>query len=193
MTLVPGPSVTVLSGEDRNTQNQRDGCSHADGSWYYDPFHETVSAPTVYQNLAATAVHRVWMWDPYFNDGDDRVLASLQDGVLLRLLTSGSCQMRSRLRPRLEKLVADLRTRYPRVTVQVRCFNTDNVPGRALDFHDRYLFIDDDIYIVGASMTWHRQRLGSHAVHRMEGSNARELLHGKFKHYWDHKHSALFT
>lgn len=193
MTFIPGPSVTAVSGVAGSAPNQRDRCSHVDGYWYYDPFHETVDAPTVYQSLATTAVQRVWMWDPYFCDGDDLVLASLQDGVLLRLLTSGSCQGRSKLRQRLEKLVADLHIRYPRVTVQVRCFNLDNVQDRALDFHDRYLFIDNDIYVVGASMTWHRQRRGSHGVHRMEASTARDLVRDKFTQYWDHKHSKLFA
>jgi hypothetical protein len=72
---------------------------------------------------------------------------------------------------------------------EVRFVNTLLSNGKP--FHDRFLFIDEDVFKVGASLSYHHTGGNpSHSVLRVENDEARALLRNRFLDLWGHRHTA---
>ncbi len=190
---VPGPNVatTTLVGVAGGSRGlpaaRRDRCHHVEGFWYFDPLVEG-APPTVYQTLAGAAVSSLWIWDPYLLEDDENALGSLSNGISVRLLTEGSCHVDAKAFRRMTAFVAAFRSRFPAVTLQVRCFDRGRYHSvdSGLSFHDRYLFIDDEVYMVGASLRHHHVREAASAVLHIREPHAQALVRQRFDDYWKH-------
>lgn len=191
-SLFPKPGVVIESrGESALVTGLPvelvDCCRSTDGFWYFDPFLETRRPPTVYGTLAARAVKHVWAWDPYVHEADASALSVLNDGISFRVLTEGHCTSKSSAWRRIAAFTAAFRGRFPRVGLQVRAFDRSKYQhDPSLTFHDRYLFVDDSVYVIGASLSYHQKRIGATAVTRVDGASARDLIRRAFDHYWSH-------
>jgi hypothetical protein len=165
-----------------------DRCRRADHVWYFDPFHEPTNAPTIYATLTSSAQRLVWVWDPWLNSNDIQALGDLAQGISFRLLTDGACNPRGAQYQKATQFVAEFKQRFPTVTCQVRCFDRDLYVAHdsALSFHDRYLFVDSDVYVVGASLTYHWQRSAGSAVIRLASEIDVNLVRQAFAAYWSH-------
>lgn len=154
-----------------------DRCRRADHVWYFDPFQEATNAPTIYATLTSSAQRLVWVWDPWLNSNDIQALGALSQGISFRLLTDGACNPKGAHYQKATQFIAEFTKRFPSVTCQVRCFDRDLYIAHdsALAFHDRYLFVDSDVYVVGASLTYHWQRSAACAVVRLASATDADL------------------
>lgn len=164
------------------------GCQKADELWLFDSWRVQNSPPSVYSALVSSASRKVWVWDRYLNDDDIDVFRAIRSGVSFRLLFEGSCHSETHRR-RVQDFVAAFTARFPAVTLQVKCLDRDQYPqaDSAFGFHDRYLFVDEEVFSVGSSMTSHRRREWTTAVMKVLGATARKVLHDKFEGYWRHE------
>jgi hypothetical protein len=163
-------------------------CHRAGTLWYYDPWLQPSAPPSIYSSLAASALRTLWIWDPYLNDGDANVLTSLNPGISFRLLFEGASNS-PKLAQTLTAFTAAFRSNFPGVTLQIsyldRSIYWTNDP--ALYFHDRYLFVDDDVYLVGSSLSTHCTRTNATAITKISGDAAPALLRYEFNVYWSHE------
>lgn len=190
MTL-PGPSVSLppaASGPPSPLREER--CWRAGPIWFFDTRAEPIDPPTVYSKLVAAASKKVWIWDPYFNTGDEAAIASIQPAASFRLLLEGSCNPNGALRARVAAFKTLFPARYPGVTFQIRCFDRDVYTDSALCPHDRFLIVDQHVYVVGTSLTAHWKRDHPTVLVQVTDSDAINLVEKQFDQYWsDAKHT----
>lgn len=167
---------------------EENGCQRAGNFWYYDSCLELSIAPSVYSALTAVAAQRLWVWDRYLNAGDIEAFGSIRAGVSFRLLCEGSLQS-APFNDSLRIFAALFRERYPRVTLQIAWLNRDVYPNYdpAICFHDRYLFVDDDIYMVGSSLSSHCKREWATSIIKVNDAIGCDLLRYEFDKYWTHR------
>lgn len=164
------------------------GCQVAPGCWYFDHELEGVDPPSSMLHLASQARSALAFWDPHINSGDVGRLTILHPGITVQYLT-----LRSAVKPNNSAIAAEMKALGVRCRVSVQCRYVDTACYPASKFyittvfHDRYLFVDDDVYAVGASVGWYGVRTGSTAIHRIDGSAAKDLIRHRFQHFWDHK------
>jgi hypothetical protein len=186
VVVTPSASGRMLSRTNLHGVFEEHACQQAGELWYYDPRIETAASPSVYAMLAATAHQSVWIWDPYLNEGDFGVLRSLRSGISFRLLFEGSCHSLG-VRNKTDLFAASFRDAFPEVTLQIACLDRDVYTTRdpALCFHDRYLFVDENVYSVGGSLEAHRRRQFATAVVKIQDKSASQLLRYEFLNYWN--------
>lgn len=161
----------------------------AGGTWYYD--HKATSdPPEMYAQLLGMAINMVCIWDPYIDEYGFPVLAFVPDGVEVQCLTSmgydGSKNFNDTRVGRFLMAIDEQRNRWiSRMTV--RYYNSKHDDCGKNAFHDRYLFVDDHVYVVGNSLAHHAMRNGSTAIHRIESSPARDLIRSMYSRYWTHR------
>lgn len=125
---------------------------------YFDRSRHINDLPGLYQDIISSATQSVYIFDPYFNLGDELIFSSLQysvDIIVLRMYPTGSG---SQLAPR--DCVTHIINAIPNSVksighgnVQCVYINTNNTATDPFKFHDRYLIIDRAIvYSVGASV-----------------------------------------
>ncbi len=159
-------------------------CHASDSVWYYDMALAPNAPPGIYSFLVSQAKSSVWCWDPCRkqpNRADAGLFAAIQEGVSLRMLTAKGLKNGM---PPVELILfkTELQRLCNRVTIDVRCFD---YAAADLFFHDRYLFVDGDVFIVGTSLTSHFQREYCTAVVRIDDHNGRALLRNRFLDCWN--------
>ena len=150
--------------------------------------------PEIYAQLLGTATNRVCIWDPYIWVDDFPLFEFVPDVVEIQCLTSmgydGSQNIDNTRVGKFVIAVDGQRNRWiSRMTVKYYNVRYDDCGRNA--FHDRYLYIDDDVYVVGASLAHHATRKGSTAIHRIESSEARDLIRTMYRVYWTHERTVL--
>lgn len=165
----------------------------AGGTWYYD-HPSTIDPPDMYTQLLGTATNRVCIWDPYIWADDFPLFEFVPDAVEVQCLTSmgydGSQEINQTRVGKLAIAVDVQRNQWiSRMTIKYYNVRYDDCGKNA--FHDRYLFIDDNVYVVGASLAHHVTRKGSTAIHRIESSEARDLVRSMYTDYWTHERTEL--
>jgi len=162
-------------------------CLRAPGIWYYDRWEETQDPPEAYKYLISNAQREIWIWDPYINQQDIDFLSNISEDVLVKGLTcfgSGT--------PKLQKLVseASLISQKWKFYIKVRYYDK-RMDGRdnSEPFHDRYLFVDERVFMVGASLEHHHRRLSTNAIVEITDEETRTLLKNRFNKCWKHEYT----
>lgn len=174
----------LLSGD-----NVVNNCIHINGTWYYD--HQTTAAPpSMYAELVQTARDRICIWDPYVDEYGFPAFTFVPDDIEIQCLTSmgydGTQNLNDTRVGRFVMAIDGQRNQWvSRMTVKYYNVRHDDCGKYA--FHDRYLFVDDNVYVVGSSLPHHVMRNGSTAIHRIESLDARELIRNMYERYWNHR------
>ncbi len=163
-------------------------CMEAPGTWYYDHL-VTQFAPGIYADLLGRAKNMVQIWDPYIYPDDVELLRPIPFGVEMQCLTSFGFDHRqnfdnTRVGKMIQCIDRDRSFWVSRLTV--RYYNVFHDGCGKGSFHDRYLFIDNQVYSVGSSLAYHRQRNGSTAIHQIQDPQACSLIRRMFENYWQH-------
>lgn len=181
-TTIPPALSRAVSPVEVSGVLEEHGCQKADEVWFFDS-RLVRNTPSIYSTLVSAASRRVWVWDRYLNDGDIDLFQRVQSGVSFRLLFEASPQS-EKDRRNANNFIAAFTALNPAVTLQVAYLNRDEWKDPAFAFHDRYLFVDDDVFSIGSSLTSHRKRECTTAVIGIHGATARELLRNRFDSYW---------
>ena len=171
-----------------NISTPSNKCFQAGGTWYYD-HPSTMDPPGIYAELLSMATNKVCIWDPNVDEHGFPVLAFVPDDVEIQCLTSmGHVNSNNLNNTRVGRFVMAVdvqRNKWvSRITVKYYNVRYDDCGKNA--FHDRYLFVDDNVYVVGNSLAHHVIRNGSTAIHRIESSQARDLVRSMYTRYWNH-------
>lgn len=124
---------------------------------YFDRSVHVGDVPGLYQDIISKATTSVWIFDPYFNDGDEDLFFSLQsnvDIIVLRMHPTGSHSTHpSDCVTRIINAVPTAVKSLGHGNVQCAYIDTRDSSLDPYKFHDRYLIIDGAIvYSVGASI-----------------------------------------
>lgn len=167
------------------------GCIAAEGIWYYDALKGKDNFPQIYKHLLSSAEDKVWIWDPYTNSEDHVLFKYIKKKVDVRCLTFWGCNPKKGDTPKGRKLFLDrvegVQVKY-RFSLEVKYYNIFKNPGVKCPFHDRYLFIDEDVYIVGSSMGYHHENGGgtsSTSIHLIKERASFQLVKEKFLELWN--------
>lgn len=162
-------------------------CFYVGDTWYYDHFSEPTNYPTLYEHLLSNALSIIWIWDPYLNEGDEVLFDFIKRDIDVKLLTfKGFSVQHNNKRVLLQniKAIMDLKS----FTMKFKFFDKSS-GGSDEPFHDRYLFVDDDVYIVGASLSSHRKRVSSTSIHKIVNDAAKILIRQRFDALWNNPNS----
>ena len=125
---------------------------------YFDRSAHVGDAPGLYQDIISKATTSVWIFDPYFNDGDENLFFSLPsnvDIVVLRLYPTRStnCTTPSDCVTRIINAIPTAVKLLGHGNVQCVYIDTHDTTSDPYKFHDRYLIIDGaSVYSFGGSI-----------------------------------------
>lgn len=163
---------------------------------YFDPRSQTHAAPDAYRRLTQFAQRQLWIWDPYVWPKDVDSFGDLK-GVTVRvlsLLSTGSDPQIERAREFVQAF--ENRFRANGVVLELRALCLDHCNEQSArecwPFHDRYLFVDDEVFLAGASLTYFRVRKAPVYLNRVSDLDSRELITRKFIAAWN-DHTATFV
>jgi len=164
-------------------------CMVSEDIWYYDHFRETTAPPSIYQYLVSKAKQRVWIWDTHLHDGEEEILSSIKKHVDVRILTCFGMQ-KNTIPKRMEAFFNSLKSlqKIAQFGLKVNVYNMMLDPGKQ-PFHDRYLIVDDQIYIVGSSIGYHHRRITSTSIHMIQSEASKDLIYDRFLYNWNHRNA----
>lgn len=163
-------------------------CITADGLWYYNHFDELQKPPSIYKKLVSTATDKVWVWDPYLHEGDEVLFENVKREVEVRILSAAHYAMEVPNKTMKFMNALSQVQRLAQFKLTIRIYNTKNDEDKTA-FHDRYLFVDNEVYIVGSSIQYHRRRITSTSIHKINHASAKEVIKNQFKHVWQHSNT----
>lgn len=124
---------------------------------YFDRSAHVGDAPGLYQDIISKATTSVWIFDPYFNDGDEDLFFSLQsnvDIIVLRMHPTGShCTSPSDCVTHIINAIPTAVKLLGHGNIQCAYIDTHDTTLEPYKFHDRHLIIDGaSVYSVGGSI-----------------------------------------
>lgn len=158
MTAKPGVAVAVP--ETISSVAEDHYCLKGEEFWFYDVMKKHQSGPTIYRYLLSLAEHEIWIWDPYLKDTDISLFDSIDEDVSIRILTSDYKGNETDICSRqLQGFANGLKVLLVRKNLDITLkFLNKNMlcwTNRTDSPHDRYLFVDDQVYMVGCSLQYH--------------------------------------
>lgn len=142
-------------------------------------------APAMYGNLIASATSKVIIWDPYVHGDDMSVFSNLSHNVDISILMLCSAQnWGTRNADIINKLKQYIAPEFKASTSLRLAFIDKDRHGAGLNgswqFHDRFLIIDDEIFLIGASMAHHRSPQQTTGIMRIEHEEDKIMIHDAF-------------
>lgn len=169
-------------------------CIVGNNLWFYNNLH-CVDKPLIYEHLLNIAEEKICIWDPYTNTRDANLFRLINRGIDVKCLTLFE---ETKIE---EEIVRDYSSKKSRFISNLRNIQSENNFNLKLrvyyfnkmddrfGFHDRYLFIDDDVYIVGSSMGYHntlnRSKPKSTAIYKVSDELDKRIIRNMFYQYWD--------
>lgn len=155
---------------------------------YFDRSVHVGDVPGLYQDIISKATTSVWIFDPYFNDGDENLFFSLQsnvDIIVLRMYPTGfHCTTPSDCVAHIINAVPTAVKAMGHGTVQCVYVDTNNATLDPFKFHDRYLIIDGSIvYSVGASIGYQLNPKQSFGIIELDYPNDAAVILKVFNDY----------
>jgi hypothetical protein len=192
--IIPTPEFTaptpaIMTGASFSREHR---CLCAPGLWYYDRWEERINPPQVYSFLLSQASDVVKIWDPYVHLEDLDILRNIPDGVSLQWLSAYGWSNLGSSNHKLDKIIDKVKLVHStwNFDIEIRFFNRHLDGGDdSLPFHDRYLVLDNKVYMVGASIEYHRRRMSSTAIAEVSDSLAKNLVLSRFEDCWGHRYS----
>lgn len=195
---IPAPSVattpppSVATTPPPTAAQRVHYCYALPGLWYYDHTAEQRYPPGIYSDLVSKAQKRLWVWDPHVFPADTILFARVSAPLSLRVLASPEAGMKTVHKDSQEFLqrLTNLLARSG-VQVEMRCYDITAPVSLKRYFHDRYLFVDDEVYMVGASLSYHHRRTSSTALVHLQTPGAAQLLRERFEDCWKNPYTKL--
>lgn len=184
VALPPGlpPSRTRVPGVYEHCN-----CHASSSVWYYDMALAPYAPPSVYAFLLSQAKSSLWCWDPYLTRSGADLFSGISRGTSIQIHVLTGKGLANGKPP---KSLADFRAELARLcggmAIDIRCFDYAKA-GAPNDprFHDRYLFVDDALFMIGTSLSSHVSREYCTAVVRIDDHNGRALLKDRFLDCWN--------
>ena len=169
------------------------------GFWYYDAMEgEKISGPTIYRYLVESAKNEVGVWDTYLNASDAVLFNTLSANINLRILTTINQKGEPdqgydnyyRFLEEMKKIKKNNGFSFSMMGI---CKSTHQMLSTARIPHDRFLFIDDRVFVVGSSLHYHSieadiNRIGNIAntsITELTIDDNKKILKKDFESYWD--------
>ncbi|MCI1751028.1 MAG: hypothetical protein LKI17_06880 [Megasphaera cerevisiae] len=170
-----------------------------EGMWYYDSFRKHSSGPTIYRELLQSATDKIWIWDSYLHRGDADLFRNISKMINIRILTSfGRVPNTTNIPKEYQDFVSAISTMQQQYEfgLQLAFINLRNVGWNSAKKlpHDRFLFIDNKVYIVGSSMEYHSvernddiriKSIANTLIYEIKEESNRKILHNDFKSFWE--------
>lgn len=159
------------------------------GENYY--FYDALSGqpPHLYQNLIALAEHHIIIWDLFFmEEYDSDLFGSVKnDGVEIFILTAykrNGSQNKDSLETFKNNILKAMGSHVLPSKVII-CSVKLNYKNQHLTTvcHDRFLFVDDRVYLIGASMNNQISSKESFGIHEVINEADKNLIRKKFNEY----------
>lgn len=161
-----------------------------DGKDYY--FYDrsrTHNQPLMYTELLGKAKELIVIWDPHYQKDCGRLFCEVaRDGICVEVLTL--CQGAESKKDIMQfaniilSAIDKKKVKKCQVTVNAlqqsmyRCI-------KGTEWHDRYLIIDQEVYLVGASMDSHASKSRSYGIKRLTETADKNLVIDSYLSYRD--------
>ena len=164
------------------SDNMRHGVQYA----HYLRASVTQPFPTYYEYLLSLASTRVIIWDPYFHKTDTEIFRGLNAPVEVHVLSSKSGSQKDDY---LNSLISENSNHLKACLIGNCTFNFGFIDkGRygadVWNTHDRYLIVDNDYYLVGASVAHHLKAHDSTGICKLAKQADKEIIQQAFDKCW---------
>ena len=174
------------------------------GMWYYDVFSKPGSGPTVYRTLLGLAERRIDVWDPYLHPSDAELFSDIPGKLDIRILTCfgatqgelDNLEYKEEYKGFVENL--NLLQAEKKFGLKIAIINSIKCSqfGKGKLPHDRFLFIDREAYLVGASLQYHSVEgngqwlttVKNTMICKVLESENRDILYQAFSNFWNEEH-----
>lgn len=142
--------------------------------------------PSFYEHLLSLATTRVIIWDPYFHDADTAIFRGLNAPVDVTVLSSKSASQKDSY---LNKLFTET-PNHLKASLTGNCtfsfgfIDKGRHGAEVWNTHDRYLIIDNDYYLVGASVAHHLAAHGSTGICKLMEHADKDIVQQAFDKCW---------
>lgn len=164
-------------------------CISINGFYYFDHLHELNHPPGIYGYLLSTGKLEIKIWDSYIYKDDAEILRNIDPNVDVMILTSWGCDKAGNEPGKVTPLINNLCRVQSQIgfglNLRVYNKNYDPISGKN-PFHDRFLFVDERVYVIGSSMEYHRRRMASTTISTVMDTGIKEFLNDKFDEIWKH-------
>lgn len=167
--------------------SENTGFDKGENYYFYDAL--SGQSPHLYQNLIASAEHRIIIWDPFFMENCDSDLFGnvRNDGVDIFILTAyrrNGSQDKDSLETFKNNILKALGS-HVQTSKVIICSIKLNYKNQYLTTvcHDRFLFVDDRVYLIGASMNNQISSKESFGIHEVIHEADKNLIIKKFNEY----------
>lgn len=168
------------------------------GFWYYDALDGSkVSGPTIYRDLVESAENVIDIVDPYLREQDSTLFVNISSSVNIRILTSMHQTDRRNIICNRNNFVRSMKniqlTKGFGLKISAIDGSRHSSASKSRNFHDRYLFIDDRVFLIGSSMHYHSiegnanllDGIANTSVTELFGPENKKLIKEVFEQYWD--------
>lgn len=141
--------------------------------------------PGLYQHVLSQATNHIWIWDPFFRHTDAAIFKELtHNGIEIKIITDQGG-------PNLEDFKNDCVTimetamdAAKRAGSSLRITRPKGAGFAAWKTHDRFLFVDDEVYLIGSSVNYYTAVHDSSGAYHVVSETDKELLKKAFELYW---------
>lgn len=142
------------------------------------------ATPSLYQEILKQAEHKVYIWDSYFRKDDAAIFGNLsRSGIAIKIITE---QSGGSLEDFKNDCVTVMETA---MTSAIKSGCTLNVAHpkdtvKAWQTHDRFLLVDDKVYLVGSSVNYYTSLQKSTGACEVVSEIDKDLIKKAFDYYW---------
>ena len=151
---------------------------------------KTKKQPLLYSSLLAQAKDFIAIWDPHYQANCGRLFCEMEnDDIIVEVLTI--CQgneSRKDIQIFADTILSAIdKTKVPNCSVTVNALKrgyNDRFTWAA-NWHDRFLIIDDEVYLVGTSMDAQSSRSDTFGIMRVAENKDKNLIRDTYILYRD--------
>lgn len=157
-----------------------------------------VSGPTIYRQLIESAQRLIGVWDTYLQERDANLFNNISSKIELKILTTVNQKGEEdrnidNYYRFLEKLKIIQEANGFSLVMRGICKSSHQKKSTARIPHDRFLFVDDRVFIVGSSLHYHSIEddaeyiidIANTTVTELFADENKEILKNDFDSYFD--------
>lgn len=180
---------TIKPSGDVTSVNVSTGFVEGKDYFLYDRS-KTKKQPLLYSSLLAQAKDFIAIWDPHYEENCGRLFCDMKnDGIVVEVLTiCKGRESRKDIQIFANTILSAInKTDVPNCTVIVNALKWDYNERFtwATNWHDRFLIIDDDVYLVGTSMDAQSSRSDTFGIMRVAENKDKNLIRDTYISYRD--------
>lgn len=142
--------------------------------------------PIYYKELLKCVCEKVWIWDPYFFNGDESVFDAIPPNVDVRFLYMWNKNIQGAVSPQNVFSKIDGRLALPKGVLEVAFLKVNTALYSERKWHDRFLIIDkSSIFLIGASLMSQRYDAKCFGIYEMNNVDDAGLVMERFEDTWN--------